>query len=83
MQVDLGIVVSLVTAAATLGAALSRLGALSERTKALEGFRDRIASRVERLEVRTKLRRALTAPPGSLQAVPRVLDDEGSSDEHG
>ena len=83
MQVDIGIVVSLVTAAATLGAALSRLGALQERVKALENFRERIASRVERLEVKTKLRRAMTAPPGTLQAVPEPVDADDSDQERG
>ena len=80
MQVDVSIVVSLVVGAVTLGGALSRLGALQERVKALEGFRERAGARLERLEVKAKLRRALTVPG---QAVPNPVEHEEDESQEG
>lgn len=83
MQVDVGVAISLVTAAVTLGIALGRQAAHTERLKALERFRDRTGERLQRLETDQKVERARreTAATG-LEAVPRRIDHEGSS-EHG
>jgi hypothetical protein len=58
VQVDISVVISLVTGAVTLGIALGKLHGHTERLKALERFRDRCGERLQVLETDRKVARA-------------------------
>lgn len=79
VDIDAGIAVSLVTAAATLGIALGRQAAHGERIKALERFRERIAERVERLEKMVAVDRVRIGTRGG--GIPLVVPEEESSSD--
>jgi hypothetical protein len=90
VQIDVSIVVSLVTGAATLGIALGRQVGHTERLKSLERFRERCGERLERLEKNFAVERVRSATRGeghqavtgraSNSPVPELLEDPDSSE---
>jgi len=85
VDVPIALVVSLVTAAATVGIALGKLGAHDERIKSLERGRERTGARLEALEKAAAVDRVRqrTAARGTRLVVPNTVDDEGSGEhEH-
>jgi hypothetical protein len=83
VTIDAGVAISLVTGAVTLGIALGRQAAHTERIKALERFRDRTGARIADLEKLLALERAerrLTRGQGVeiVEAVPKRIGEEDS-----
>jgi len=90
MQVELSIVVTLVTCAITAGVALGKQAAHTERLKSLERFRERAGARLGILETQIALERSerkltqgkgvpVLSTPTDLQAIPREVTEEASS----
>ena len=85
-EVPISIVVSLVTAAATVGIALGKLGAHAERIKSLERTRERTGARLEALEKRVAVDRARQQTAAKGIVIPSGISDDGEeegSGEHG